>query len=235
MTRLLALETTERPGSVAAAENGRILCQIQLDPNQRTTQSIAWGVQQVLHDAGWHPQQVQLVTCCIGPGSFTGLRVGVTMAKTFAYCVGADVLGVDTLEVIAATMPEETPRFWVAMDAQRQQVVCAQFYRADNGFPQFQQPASLESIDAWLSQLPAGSVITGPALRKLADRLPPGIVAAPPQCWSPTAASLAQVAFHHYTAGRRDQVWTLQPRYIRPSYAEEKFPQGGPWPNAEDR
>jgi len=230
MTRLLALETTERPGSVAAAENGLLLQQIDLPGALRTTEGIAPAVDQLLRKVGWHPRDVQLVACCVGPGSFTGLRVGVTMAKTFAYCIGADVLGLDTLEVIAARVPTEVTEFWVVMDAQRQQVVAAPFCRGSARWPQPDKPAMLLPIDTWLAQLPPGTVVTGPALRKLAGRLPSGVDTTAPEHWPPTAAAVAQVAHHHFAAGRRDQLWTLRPHYIRPSYAEEKFPKGGPWP-----
>lgn len=229
MTRLLALETTERPGSVAVAENGCVLEEIQLNPTQRTTQSLAPAVERLLLSVGWQPRHVRLVACCTGPGSFTGLRVGVTMAKTFAYCIGADVIGLDTLEVIAAGVPQEVARFWVVMDAQRRQVVSSSFCRGSDGWPQIDQTPVLESVDTWLARLSAGSVVTGPGLRRLADQLPPGVTCVPPDFWAPTAASVARVAFRCFAFGRRDQLWSLCPRYIRPSYAEEKFPEGGPW------
>ncbi len=107
--RILALETTETIGSVAAASDDKLLAELQLNPQQRSAASLAPALQDLLKMVGWRPGDVQLVAVTIGPGSFTGLRVGVTTAKTFAYAVGAEVLGVDTLQAIANGLPGETP------------------------------------------------------------------------------------------------------------------------------
>jgi tRNA threonylcarbamoyl adenosine modification protein YeaZ len=100
--RILALETTDKTGSVAAMADGNLLAELTLEPTQRSAQSLAPALQQLLQQVGWQPADVQLVAVSIGPGSFTGLRVGVTAAKVFAYAVGAEVLGISTLEAIAA-------------------------------------------------------------------------------------------------------------------------------------
>ena len=73
----------------------------------------------LLKQVGWRPDDVQLVAVSVGPGSFTGLRVGVTAAKVFAYAVGAEVLGVDTLEAIAAASPDDVAEVSAVIDAQR--------------------------------------------------------------------------------------------------------------------
>ena len=88
--RILALETTEMAGSLAAMHDRKLLAEIELDSKQRTAQSLAPGMKTLLAEAGWRPTDVELVAVTIGPGSFTGLRLGVTTAKTFAYAVGAD-------------------------------------------------------------------------------------------------------------------------------------------------
>ena len=90
--KILALETTERVGSVAVARDDNLLSEMKLDPNKRSTQSLALGLAAVLQQVGWHTTDLDLVATCVGPGSFTGLRVGVTTAKTLAYAAGADIL-----------------------------------------------------------------------------------------------------------------------------------------------
>ena len=89
--------------------------------------SLAPGIAAALEKAGLRPGDVHCVAVTRGPGSFTGLRVGVATAKVFAYAVGADVLGLDTLEVIAAAAPPQVSSLWVAIDAQRGDVVAAPF------------------------------------------------------------------------------------------------------------
>jgi tRNA threonylcarbamoyladenosine biosynthesis protein TsaB len=172
---------------------------------------------------GWHARDVDLVVTPVGPGSFTGLRVGVTTAKTFAYAAGADILGVDTLEVIATAAPAEVEAVSVALDAQRGEVVARRFARGDDALMRPDGPASLVEIGAWLRALPPGTCLSGPVLKKMADHVPDHLTMLDPQYWVPSAVLVGQVAYRCYSAGQRDDVWRLAPRYSRRSAAEEKW------------
>ncbi|MEX0712672.1 MAG: tRNA (adenosine(37)-N6)-threonylcarbamoyltransferase complex dimerization subunit type 1 TsaB, partial [Pirellulales bacterium] len=90
--RILALETSGKSGSVAVLRGDVLLAEEPLEPSQRSAQSLAPAMRQLLEAVAWTPRDVQLVAVTLGPGSFTGLRVGVTTAKTFAYAVGAVVV-----------------------------------------------------------------------------------------------------------------------------------------------
>lgn len=219
--RILALETSEKVATVAVAEDSRLLAVQACDPAMRSAQSLVPGIQQLLHTAQWQPRQVDLVAVSIGPGSFTGLRVGVVTAKVFAYAVGAEVLGVDTLEAIAAAAPTEAKRFWTAVDAQRGQWVVQEFCRSADEWPGPAGPAELVDAQPWLAGLPAGTIITGPGLHKAAARMPEHVRPLAAELWPPTAGAVAVLAARDYAAGRRDDLWTLAPRYSRPSAAEE--------------
>jgi tRNA threonylcarbamoyladenosine biosynthesis protein TsaB len=154
--RILALETSDKIGSVAAIADGNPLAELILDRKQRSAQSLLPAVDSLLKQVGWRPADVQVVGVSIGPGSFTGLRVGVTAAKVFAYAVGAEVLGVNTLEAIAANCGD-TPcnEVSVVIDAQRGELVVQSFVRqADGSFA----PAGAEELldaDVWLARLEA--------------------------------------------------------------------------------
>ncbi len=221
---ILAIETTERIGGVAAMVDSELLCQRDLDPVQRSAQSLAPAVKALWAEVGWQPSDVDLLAVTVGPGSFTGLRIGVTTAKTLAFCCGAEILGIDTLETIAAAAPSDVERLEVAIDAQRNEVVMQTFHRGDDEwFVPDLEPARLIDIDDWLENLQPDTVISGPILKKLVDRLPKGVTALPPELCRPTAANVARLAARHYAAGRRDDVWKLVPVYSRKSAAEEKW------------
>ena len=221
--RILAIETTEAIGSVAIWAEGRLLVERQLDAMQRSARSLAPAMRDVLRTVDWRPADVQLVAVTVGPGSFTGLRVGVTAAKTFAYAVGVDVLGIDTLEAIAAGVPQDVGRVAVAVDAQRGDVVGASFTRAADGWMRCEGPARLLPAAEWLRALPAGIAVAGPILAKPAARVPAGVNALDPKDWPPRAAAVARLAWRDWQAGRRDDLWKLLPRYSRQSAAEEKW------------
>lgn len=220
---ILAIETSTGAGSIALLEDDRLVSSVSLDPQRRTAQSLAPTLASQLRAAGWLPQQVNLVAVSQGPGSFTGLRVGVTTAKAFAYGVGAEVLGVNTLEAIAAQTPLDCPFVWAVVDAQRGQVFTALFRQSRGGDPGVIEPTTILDAEAWLSRLSAGVGVTGPGLVRLADRLPPGVRVADRRLWTPQAATVGQLAALRYQRGERADLWALAPQYYRPSAADEKL------------
>jgi tRNA threonylcarbamoyladenosine biosynthesis protein TsaB len=221
--KVLSLETTEAVGGVAACDGDNLLLELKLDSKMRSARSLAPGLKRLLEEVGWRPRDVELVGVTMGPGSFTGLRIGVVTAKTFAHAVGAEILGVDTLEVVAAGLPPEVDSVSVAVDAQRGQVVAGCFQKRHDGHFAATEPGRLLDVDTWLKNLPSGTWVSGPVLRKLCDRLPHEIRAVKPEYWAPSAARVAMLAARHYEAGKRHDVWKLTPRYSRPSAAEEKW------------
>ena len=223
--RILALESSLFEGSVAALDSGKVLRETKLDPALRTARSFAPGMRQMLREVGWKPADVQLITVATGPGSFTGLRVACTAAKVFAYAVKAEVIAVDTLEVIAAQVPPGHPALIMAvMDAQREELFLKSFRRAADGQLADKSELRIVGNDAWLADLAQdpSSLITGPGLHKLVERIPAGVQVAPSENWAPMAATVGQLGWRAYQSGRRDDVFGLLPDYGRPSAAEEK-------------
>ncbi len=220
--RILALETTEKLGTVAALDDANLLAELTLDRLQRSAQSLAPGIETLLRQVGWPPREVRLVAVSAGPGSFTGLRIGVATAKAFAYAVGAEILGIDTLEAIAAAAPARFPTVWAAMDAQRGELVVQRFGPEAAGTRQPETPQELLPAEAWLAQLRPGAAVTGPVVDRLTGRLPSGVEAIDRRYWPPRAAVIGRLAAQHYARGRRDDLMKLVPRYSRRSAAEEK-------------
>jgi tRNA threonylcarbamoyladenosine biosynthesis protein TsaB len=220
--RILALETSTLDASVAALDGDCLLGQTLLDRQRRTAQIFAPAVAQRLRSVGWRPQDVQLVAVTQGPGSFTGLRVGVTAAKTLAYAVGADALAVNTLEVIARQVPDRVQRICAVLDAQRQQLFAADFQRAGDHLAEV-SGTRIVDIDEWLAGLSPGMAVTGPGLARLQDRLPGEVAIVDAACWTPQAATVGRIAYLEYQSGKRHDLWTLNPRYYRSSAAEEKL------------
>jgi tRNA threonylcarbamoyladenosine biosynthesis protein TsaB len=207
---------------VAAAADGKVLAELQLDPQQRSAQSLAPAIVALLAQAGWQPREISLVAVTVGPGSFTGLRVGVATAKVLSYAVGAQVLGISTLEAIAAAVPGSVASVSVAIDAQRGDVVAQRFGRDLSGRLRPDNDPKLLPIGDWLATAPSGTAVSGPVLAKWAGPIPPGVAVLDPTSWRPTAANVARLAHCDHLEGRRDDIWTLLPTYSRPSAAEEK-------------
>jgi tRNA threonylcarbamoyladenosine biosynthesis protein TsaB len=221
--RILAWETTGMAGSVSALTDGRILVERDLPAVQRSAQSLAPAVHALLAEVGWRPADVELIATAIGPGSFTGLRVGITMAKMMSYAIGCPLVGVNALEAIASRAPRNFTALSVAMDAQRRQVFAARFTRSADGNVSNNQATEILDVEAWLASLGSQWTATGPILKRLADRLPAGAQSVPPEFWSPTAGSIGELGWRLFSAGQRDDPFQLVPLYLRRTAAEEQW------------
>jgi len=219
---ILALETSERRASVALMVDAHLRVEHRLDLDVRTAQALVPAIAESLASLDWHPRDIGLVAVTTGPGSFTGLRIGVTMAKTFAYATGAAVRGVNTLEVIAAQSAVEG-ELTAVIDAQRNQLYCGRLRRDDQGEVHWLGATEIVDVDDWRSALQPGEVVSGPVLQRLADRLPQGVVVVDRSNWSPRAETVGRLAWRDAQAGRLDDLWLMVPQYFRPSAAEEKW------------
>ena len=219
--RILALESSARTCRIAALTGATPLAELETDTSQRSAQSLIPGIRALLDRVNWSPQQLELIVVTQGPGSFTGLRIGVMTAKTLAYATGAQILGVNTLEAVAV-QANELP-VWAVLDGQRQQLFAAK-YRANPA-----QPASLAGttqvvdIDGWLASLTPDAVISGPGLVRIRSQLPERVRMVDQQRWTVRATTVGQLGLLHYEQGRRDDVWQMLPNYFRQSAAEEKL------------
>ena len=170
--------------------------------------------------------EIELVGVGVGPGSYTGLRVGVMAAKTIAYATGAVLVGLDTFEAIACNAAGEATRIAVIADAQRGDLYVAEWGRACAGGPlHLTQPCQVEPLLGWLRRLAPSDVFLGPALESGTIRasIPPHRLPADPGSNFPDARHLIQLALDAHTKGIHDDMWNLEPRYLRRSSAEEKW------------
>lgn len=240
MTRILALETSGISGSVAALDTATSQTVYEpLPPNSRSAQSLAPAMDRAIKAAGWKPSDVQLVAVTVGPGSFTGLRIGVTTAKTLAYAVGAEVVGVNSLDVIARQAPREGTILWTALDAHRSQFYVNRYIRSADGPWQRDNPTpecSLLDVDEWTKSVAdsvahgncaslaamVGIMVSGPVLEKPSLKFDTSPQFAPRETWNPRADTVAAIAAELHAAGHRDDLWQLKPYYGRLAAAEEK-------------
>jgi tRNA threonylcarbamoyladenosine biosynthesis protein TsaB len=222
--RLLILETSGRVGQVAVAE-GEVLCAARrLDEARRHARDLAPAVRDLLAGRGWRPRDVDAVVVGRGPGSYTGLRVGIMSAKAFAYATGCALLAVDTFAAVAAQAPTEAVRLDVLADAQQDKVYVQGFARsAAGGPPQPATPLRIEPFADWLGRRDLVAWATGPGLRGQRQRLPADVPVVDPAAWEPQAESLLCLGLARYRAGARDDLWALEPLYLRPSSAEEQW------------
>lgn len=222
--RILALETSGLAGDVALAEDEDVVAQKTFPPPRRHTQLLIPTIAHLLASLNWKPADLQLITVSTGPGSYTGLRVGVTCAKILAYATGAQVVGVNTLEVIAENCPSTARRISVISDAQRREVYTADLMRDEQtGILHVTQSTTITAVERWAASLIPATVVLGPGLRKYCAWVPPSCTVLDEQAWDPRAATVARRGWRAYQSGYRENLLALQPLYLRRSAAEEKW------------
>jgi tRNA threonylcarbamoyladenosine biosynthesis protein TsaB len=229
--RLLLLETSGRVGQVALAQGDRLLGERRLDETRRHARDLAPAVAGLLAAQGWRPRELHGVIVSRGPGSYTGLRVGIISAKALAYVTGCGLVAVDTFAVIAAQAPAEVDRLDVLADAQQDKVYVQRFVRPPDGGDLLPDaPLQIEALPDWLGRVSTetASWVSGPALRLHQGRLPSVCQPVDAALWDPTPANLLRLGLARYRAGTQESVWSLEPLYLRPSSAEEKLRNRAP-------
>jgi tRNA threonylcarbamoyladenosine biosynthesis protein TsaB len=221
--RLLIVETSGRAGLVALAEGPALRGVRPLDEARRHARDLAPAIGQLLHAAGWHPRDLHGVVVSRGPGSYTGLRVGLMAAKTLAYATGCALLAVDTFAAIAQQAPAQAAILDVIADAQQEKVYVERFARSPGGDFQAQSPLAIRPLADWLADLGTDVWVSGPGLAVYRNRLGPDVRLTDPAAWSPGAESLLRLGLGRYRKGERDDLFSLEPLYLRPSAAEQQW------------
>jgi tRNA threonylcarbamoyladenosine biosynthesis protein TsaB len=224
---LLLVETSGRVGQLALAEGETVRRVRKLDEARRHARDLAPALVELLSGQGWRPADLDAVIVSRGPGSYTGLRVGLISAQVLAYATGCAVLAIDTLAVIAHQAPAAAPQVAVLADAQQGKVYVQEFVRTG---AEWQPPSALtiERFDAFAQRVARETWVSGPALELYAGRLPAGQPVAAPADWHPRVESLLALGLARWQRGERDELWRLEPLYARPSAAEQQWSERRP-------
>jgi tRNA threonylcarbamoyladenosine biosynthesis protein TsaB len=222
--RLLLLDTSGRPGFVALAEGEALLAERQLDDSRRHARDLVPTIAELLQVPNWKAQDLEGVIVTRGPGSYTGLRVGLMAAKTLAYATSCVLIAVDTFTVLAQQAPSSISRVDVLADAQQDKVYQQSFRRQGQNWQPVNELGILPFAD-WLRRREPEASVTGPGLVKWEGHLPVEVPRLDSSLWVPRARGLLEVGLPRYRAGEHDDLWALEPLYCRPSAAEERWEQ----------
>jgi len=222
--RILIIETSGQPGVVALAAGERLLGEQRLNESRRHARDLAPMVSALLAKQGWRARELEGVFVSRGPGSYTGLRVGVMSAKTLAYATGARLLALDTFPAIVRQAPSTANIVDVVADAQQDKLYVQRFRRQSPDAWEATALAITPFAD-WLATLTPDVAVIGPGLTGIETRLPATVLVAPREDWQPRAASLLALGMERWRRGDRDDPFAVEPLYLRPSSAEEKWSQ----------
>jgi tRNA threonylcarbamoyladenosine biosynthesis protein TsaB len=225
MPRGLAIETSGRTGSIAIVENGTVLAEDHFPHGLRHAAEMIPRIDQLCRAAGWAPSDLRELYVSAGPGSFTGLRIGITLAKTLAFATGAKIVAVPSVRVLAENAPAEAEHLIIVLDAKRGQIFTARLQRTPPGWSE-REPAHLDDLPSMLSRAHRPVWLLGEGIPYHQSMIPANDAAihiASPDLWSGRAAAVARLGVQAAAEGRFTDPDQVLPIYLRKPEAEEKW------------
>jgi tRNA threonylcarbamoyladenosine biosynthesis protein TsaB len=238
---ILAVETSGRIGSVAIAAGRKLLAEATFSGPMRHSSEIFPAIRGLLDRFGRKPKDIEHIYISVGPGSFTGLRIAVSIAKIMHLASAVKIVAVDTLDVIAANAADyirqektDVEKIAVILDAKRGQFYIAVYQRTSNerqaasrGIWKKIFPDSLMTAPQFLDRFSGKSGLVwllGEGLVYYADKFKPvpsgaegaeGIHFFDEQYWTPRAEKVHLLGYEMSLKGQFADPVTLQPKYLR--------------------
>ena len=224
---ILSFETSAKAASVALLENGKLLGESYQNTGLTHSQTLMVMAQQLLEDCGKTVSDLQAVAVAEGPGSFTGVRIGVAAAKGLAWGAELPCYGVSTLEAMALSLGAWQGYVCPVMDARRSQVYNALFSVNCGKLERLgeDRAIALEDLSRELAELAGPIFLVGDGssltYRTLSDTLP-NLVLPPEHRMHQRASGVALAAQQKIAAGQPGNGAALSPNYLRLSQAERE-------------
>lgn len=224
---ILSLDSTASPASVCLYEDGKILADYFIHTGLTHSQTLMCMVESILQITGKNSSDVDLFAVNNGPGSFTGVRIGVAAIKGMAYAAEKPCVGVSTLESMAYNHLVENCVVCACMDARRHQVYNALFRIKDGCAKRLcgDRAISVEDLLTELSSYSEKIVLFGDGAQLVYSSVKENknICLAPETIRYQNASSVASIAYQKYLNGDSLTASDLNPSYLRLSQAEREF------------
>ncbi len=226
---LAALETTTHISSVALLDlvTGEEIAECSLPAGWESSATLVPALETLLQQKGFDPRDLDAVAVSIGPGSFTGIRVGMATAQ--GLCLPSNLLayGINTLDGLAENLrhSEMLGEALCLLDAQRNECFTGHYLIEPESFRHL-SPSGIMGVDMMSTLLRERAWIIGPGALKfekdIRECLGTSAMFAFTALHQPKAMSIARVAYRRWKAGSRTTVDQMEPLYLRPPAVDEK-------------
>ncbi|MBI5190304.1 MAG: tRNA (adenosine(37)-N6)-threonylcarbamoyltransferase complex dimerization subunit type 1 TsaB [Nitrospirae bacterium] len=223
--KVLGIDTSTMLGAVGIVDGGELVAELRTNVEVTHSERLMLHIDGLLKSAGLVLADIDGFAVTVGPGSFTGLRIGMAAAKAMAYASGKPVAGVPTLDALADNMPYCRFQICPMLDARKKMVYAALYRQTNNGPSMIMQPSVLapEELAAIIDR---PTVFLGDGARVyrgvFEERLCCQAVFAPRRYGYPSGANVAFRGLKKIESGEAGDPMSLTPFYIRRSEAEEK-------------
>ena len=219
--KILGIDTSSMAASVAVIEDNKLICEYTINTKKTHSQKLMPMIENMLGLSDLNVREIDAIAVCEGPGSFTGLRIGMATAKAIAHVNDIPVIGVNSLEALAANMNLCDKKICSILDAQRNQYEGTKLVEI--------KEIGIQQIDELLEELAQSGeqwILVGEAVYKYEDKIREiSNIEIPAASNNVTkAGSLCSVAKVKFDEGKDIfDCYTVNPLYIRKSQAEEQY------------
>lgn len=220
--KVLGIDTSSLSTSVAVIEDDKLICEYSINTKKTHSQKLMLMLENMLLISDISINDIDLIAVCEGPGSFTGLRIGMSTAKAISNVRNIPIVVVDALTIIAQNIELTDKKICAILDAQRTQVYCKKFEYKENKLTQISEIEVVE-IEDLIDTLDENYILTGEASYKYLDKLK-NINLATPKNRINSASSLCFTAFNKFKENidiKNSQTANLN--YVRKSQAEMEY------------
>ncbi|MFO7761869.1 MAG: tRNA (adenosine(37)-N6)-threonylcarbamoyltransferase complex dimerization subunit type 1 TsaB [Thermodesulfobacteriota bacterium] len=223
---LLALENSGMCGSVALTCSSFCIGEYSLQSRRTHSKRLLPTVQRLMEDAGVSWQDMDGIAVSIGPGSFTGLRIGLSAAKGLATAASLPLIGISSLKSLAWQYSYVSPRICAMIDARKKEVYCALFQPEGGGVLKRLTADMALSPEKVIEYITEPTLLIGDGVQVYQDLIKKELgtmaIIPPPHLSFPRAAALGFLALSSWEENDFLDISRATPVYIRPSEAEEK-------------
>ncbi len=217
--KILAVDTSTPAGSTALLEGENLLAEVVIEHHRKHTERLIPSIDYILDQLGLEPKDIEALAVGLGPGSFTGLRIGLSTMKGMALSLGVPLFGASSLEALARGIVFSALPVWAVIDARKGQVFAALFRRGDGAEIELDGDEMVLTPEELVERIKDKAVLAGNGARmyrEIFERALGGrAVFAPPGLDYPRASQVGLIALERHNRGERDDAESLVPHYIR--------------------
>ena len=229
--KILALEASTLMGGVAVVDDEGVICELTLSVAETHSAQLMPAVDYALKMADLKPDELDAFAVALGPGSFTGLRIGLATVKGLAVAASKPLIGIPTLEAMAHAFPY-CPHMILPMIDARMKEVYAAFFEARDGIVLRRSDDMVLSVSDLLNDTKAETLFFGTGAKKYRDEIVAimGDLArfATPEISGARASTVGFLAIEKLKRGENADIDSIEPIYIRESQAIEKLKMSKP-------
>jgi tRNA threonylcarbamoyladenosine biosynthesis protein TsaB len=224
--KVLAVDTSSVIAAVAVMDNDTLLCEYILNDKKTHSQKLMPMISEIMRNTGLTPKDIDVFAASTGPGSFTGLRIGITTIKAMAYAAQKPAAGIPTLDVLAFNIPLTENLVCPIMDARNNQVYTAVYMWKDSRQKRITDYMGIHvnELADLLKEKNKNVIFAGDGIYIHTDyfhrQLGEKCIIAPGSHRLQRASAIASLAMERATQGLLQKSEDLVPFYLRKSQAE---------------